>query len=220
MGLKDDQRQRVELHCGGKVVDSATLSRAFPRMVFYLERKQTTDRLAFGYTKKQAEIEAQRRAVFALYDEIAKRIRTIAKLDASEAENTKEELGRFINSAEATTRSGKREALIHLFNSLEAVLTFYWNDMEKYKPEIIPDLMQAIEPPLDLLAIEDPVEAARIYRSCKFFDGLIEPDEIYLGHGLIADREFLKEYDTPEKRALYLAMMSEPIDPTREAAAQ
>lgn len=218
MSIKDEQRQRVELHCGGKVVDSATLSRVFPRMVFYLERKQTADRLAFGYTKKQAEIEAQKRAVFALYDEIAKRIRKIAKLDASEAENTKEELGRFITSAEATTRSGKREALIHLCNSMEAVITFYWNDVEKYKPEIIPDLMQAIEMPLDLLAIEDPVEAARIYRNCKYFDELIGPDEIYLGHGLIADRDFLKEYDTPEKRALYLARMSEPPNPDRDAA--
>lgn len=58
---------------------------------------------------------------------------------------------------------------------------------------------------LDALALEDPLEATRIFRAAKLEnEEAIFPGEVYLAHGCIVEKGLLKELDTPEKRAAYI----------------
>ena len=73
-------------------------------------------------------------------------------------------------------------------------------DMDEYQR-----VSQAAEAKLNALALEDPVEATRIYRACPmYFDEYIDVSEVYLGENVFVQREELKTLDTPEKRAAYI----------------
>lgn len=63
----------------------------------------------------------------------------------------------------------------------------------------------AAEAKLDALALEDPEEATRIFAASPYFDEYINPaNQVYLGRGIIIDRDDLAELDTGEKRAAYI----------------
>ena len=89
--------------------------------------------------------------------------------------------------------------LISKLNALEAILA----DLD---PEEAIQRMEEAEAPLNMLALQDPIEATLIYNACpEYFDEAIEPDEYYIGQGVYIDKAQLAELDTPEKRAAYIA---------------
>ena len=73
-------------------------------------------------------------------------------------------------------------------------------DTDEYERE-----QAAAEAALDALALEDPEEATRIFQRCPYFNNAIGKYRIYLGQYVSCTRLELRELDTPEKRAAYIA---------------
>ena len=72
----------------------------------------------------------------------------------------------------------------------------YKNGLQEYE-----ELSTEAEAKLDALALQNPEEATKIYAISDYFDEAIEPDEIYLGHGIIVSREeYADHYGTVEAR--------------------
>lgn len=213
-------REKIDVLRGGRVIDSTVLSRNCPRAAFFVELRETASALATGKTKKQAEIEAHRRAAWTFFDAATKRINKIAQVDLSTAEDLTNELLHFLtpekNEKEKSCRkvSGNPhdEEILALRNFLEtadAVLTVFGDRLDKISPDSGPNFMAAVEAPLDALALDDPEAATRVYEACDYFQEEIRPGEVYFGQGVIADRALLETYDTREKREAFIARMHE-----------
>lgn len=211
-----NSREKIDVLRGGRVIESAVLSRNCPRAAFFVELREAATTLATGKTKKQAEIEANQRAAWTLFDAATKRINKIAQNDLPAAEELTNELLYFLVPEKAQKETPGRavsgdpheeeiRAIFSLLEAAEAVLSIFGDRLDKISPDCGPDLMAAVEAPLDALALDDPEAATTIYKSSKYFTDDLEPNEIYLGQDTFADRSILADCDTPAKRAAYIA---------------
>ncbi len=211
-----NSREKIDVLRGGRVIESAVLSRNCPRAAFYVELREAATTLSAGKTKKRAEIEANQRAARTFFDAAAKRINKIAQEDLPAAEELTNELLHFLIPEKAEKEKPGRavsgdphekeiRALCSLLSAAEAVLSIFGNRLDKFDPDCAPNLMAAVEAPLAALALDDPEAATKVYKASEFFDEGLEPNEIYLGPETFADRSILEVYDTPEKRAAYIA---------------
>ena len=73
-------------------------------------------------------------------------------------------------------------------------------NLQKYE-----EVSAEAEDKLDALALQNPEEATRIFAASPYFDEDIQPDEIYLGHGIIISRDYYKKHcGTIEARQAYI----------------
>ncbi len=215
----NNTREKIDIMRGGKVIDSAILSRNCPRATFYVELQEISSVLAIGQTKTQATMDAHRRAAQAFFDAATKRIHMIAQINIQAAEDLTNELRRFLTYSETekekpdrpnTNRRQKETTILcELYQAAVAVMDEFGGKLDENRPSWEEELIDVIAAPLDALALEDPEAATRVYEKFDFFQAAIFPDEVYLGHGIIADKSILKMYDTKEKRAAYISEINE-----------
>ncbi len=215
-----NSREKIDVLRGGRVIDSTVLSRNCPRAAFFVELREAASTLAIGKTKKQAEIEAHRRAAWTFFDAATKRINKIAQEDLPAAEELTNELRHFLAPEKTEKEKPVRQvsgnpheeeisALCSLLEAADAVLTIFGDRLDMISPDSGPNFMAAVETPLDALALDDPEAATCVYEACDYFQEEIQPGEVYFGQGIIVDRSFLETYDTMEKREAFIAGMLE-----------
>lgn len=145
----------IEIRCNGKMLTTIRLNRETPGTALYLENGDIAKEFALGKSKKQAKIDANRRAAFALFYNVLRVIEDMKQIDNCAANILISELhtailSRMETMTEKTTNFEELEqaAAAHCFAFYDAVSEL-WDQSIEEAGAFVPACLDALDMSID-----------------------------------------------------------------------